>query len=243
MDGKVAAEHTYDTWGKPLTTNITDSKLTGQPIRYASYYYDEDLALYYLMARYYHPEQAVFLSIDPELDADETVSMANGYSYADNNPVLKVDPDGTWAWAAIGAGYGAYTGYKAAKAKGKKGWKLAGYSALGAASGAIGIGKGYKVGKKLYTSYSKYKKAKPKKGIFGKNTVGAAEKYVPRNIKMASTSHLKRKGIDAHKLKTDFVGKKNIAHYDLYVDKKTGMLWIYRKGGKGEGMPTYEYIK
>lgn len=60
---------------------------------------------------------------------------------------------------------------------------------------------------------------------------------------MASTSHLKRKGIDAHKLKTDFVGKKNIAHYDLYVDKKTGMLWIYRKGGKGEGMPTYEYIK
>lgn len=115
MDGKVAAKYTYDTWGKPLTTNIIDSKLTGQPIRYASYYYDEDLALYYLMARYYHPEQAVFLSIDPELDADETVSMSNGYSYADNSPVLKVDPDGTWAWIAVQAGYGAYTGYKTAK--------------------------------------------------------------------------------------------------------------------------------
>ncbi|WP_269318441.1 DNRLRE domain-containing protein, partial [Exiguobacterium sp. KJ 601] len=74
MDGKVAAEYTYDTWGKPLATNVIDPKLTNQPIRYASYYYDEDLALYYLIARYYHPEQAVFLSVDPELDADETVS-------------------------------------------------------------------------------------------------------------------------------------------------------------------------
>lgn len=83
--GNVAATYTYDTWGTPVSTNVTDPKLSGQPIRYASYYYDEDLALFYLMARYYDSEQAVFLSIDPELDTDETVSMANGYSYADND--------------------------------------------------------------------------------------------------------------------------------------------------------------
>ncbi|WP_214764606.1 RHS repeat-associated core domain-containing protein [Exiguobacterium sp. s141] len=150
MDGKVAAEYTYDTWGKPLATNVIDPKLTDQPIRYASYYYDEDLALYYLMARYYHPEQAVFLSIDPELDADETVSMANGYSYADNNPVLKVDPDGTWAWVAVKAGYGAYTGYQTAKSRGYTGWKKWGYTAYS----ATGFGRAFKIGKALY-SFSK----------------------------------------------------------------------------------------
>lgn len=92
--GNVAAKYTYDTWGKPLTTNIIDSKLTDQPIRYASYYFDEDLALYYLMARYYQPEHTVFLSIDPLVDSDESIEMANGYSYVTNNPVTRVDSSG-----------------------------------------------------------------------------------------------------------------------------------------------------
>lgn len=103
--GNVAAKYTYDTWGKPLTSNITDSKLTGQPIRYASYYYDEDLALYYLMARYYNSEQAVFLSIDPLLDSNESIEMANGYSYVMNNPLTRIDPDGLM-WRPDGYGYG-----------------------------------------------------------------------------------------------------------------------------------------
>lgn len=103
--GNVAAKYTYDTWGKPLTSNITDSKLTGQPIRYASYYYDEDLALYYLMARYYNSEQAVFLSIDPLLDSNESIEMANGYSYVMNNPLTRIDPDGLlWQNDKMGGG-------------------------------------------------------------------------------------------------------------------------------------------
>ncbi|WP_214691722.1 hypothetical protein, partial [Exiguobacterium sp. s43] len=57
--GTLAAEYTYDSWGKPVTKNVNDEKINDQPIRYASYYYDEDLKLYYLMARYYHPEHAV----------------------------------------------------------------------------------------------------------------------------------------------------------------------------------------
>jgi len=67
--------------------------------------------------------------------------------------------------------------------------------------------------------------------------------YVPKNIKMVKNDYLKKKGIDAHELKMQFVGKKNIAHYDLYVDKETGQLFVYRKGAKGEGIPTGEYIK
>lgn len=130
LNGDVSANYTYDTWGNLLTKDIQDSKLSGQPIRYASYYYDEDLALYYLMARYYHPEHAVFLSIDPELDADETVELTNGYSYVGNSPTLKIDPDGDIPVPVIiGAvvwGGRAYKAYKATKLirKGHKTYRL-----------------------------------------------------------------------------------------------------------------------
>ena len=46
------------------------------------------------MARYYHTEQAVFLSLDPLTDSDESVEMANGYTYAINNPVMLIDSTG-----------------------------------------------------------------------------------------------------------------------------------------------------
>ncbi|MEQ9900345.1 polymorphic toxin type 33 domain-containing protein [Pectobacterium punjabense] len=28
----------------------------------------------------------------------------------------------------------------------------------------------------------------------------------------------------------------------MHVDKGNGQLWIFRKGGKGEGIPTGEFI-
>ena len=80
------------------------------------------------------------------------------------------------------------------------------------------------------------------KGTFGPNTVGAAERYVPKNIKMVDEKVLKKNGLDAHQIKDDVVGG-NISKYDIYVDKDTNQLWVYGKGGKGEGIPTGEYIK
>ena len=65
----------------------------------------------------------------------------------------------------------------------------------------------------------------------------------PTNINMVKDGYLKKNGIDAHKLKAEALGTKNdIAKYDIYKDKDTGQLWVYRKGGKGEGIPTGEYI-
>lgn len=49
---------------------------------------------------YYQPEQGVFIVLDPDPgNADDPITM-NGYNYADNNPVMKIDPDGNAAVAA-----------------------------------------------------------------------------------------------------------------------------------------------
>uniref|UniRef100_UPI001BCD33CD RHS repeat-associated core domain-containing protein n=1 Tax=Virgibacillus pantothenticus TaxID=1473 RepID=UPI001BCD33CD len=77
------------------------------------YHYDEETGLYYLIARYYHPTHGVFLSLDPDPGDDDDILTQNGYTYANNNPVMMVDPDGEWAWVAVNAGFAAYRGYKA----------------------------------------------------------------------------------------------------------------------------------
>ena len=76
-----------------------------------------------------------------------------------------------------------------------------------------------------------YSKGKPG----GKNT--------NKNIRKVNDNYLKQKGFDAHELKKDALGSNaNIAQYDIYQDAN-GDLWVYRKGGKGEGIPLYENIK
>ncbi len=112
--------------------------------------YDKEIGMYYLIARYYNPEQGVFLSVDPDPgDEDDPVTM-NGYTYADNNPVMMTDSDGKWAWlvpvaiagavvaARFGAKYairyGAKYGKKAAKwtaNKAKDAWKNRKYTIQG----------------------------------------------------------------------------------------------------------------
>ena len=76
--------------------------------------------------------------------------------------------------------------------------------------------------------------------VFSKNE---DETDQPKDIKMVKDNYLKQKGFDAHEIKESIVGKKNISKFDIYVDKDTGQLWVYRKGGKGKGIATGEYIK
>ena len=72
------------------------------PIRYRGCYYDTETGLYYLKSRYYDPEVGRFITIDDisYLDPD-TINGLNLYAYCGNNPVMRVDPNGTSWWSDL----------------------------------------------------------------------------------------------------------------------------------------------
>lgn len=81
----------------------------------------------------------------------------------------------------------------------------------------------------------------------GRNITNGGDDYARAisggNVEKISDNYLKQLGIDAHQLKKDFLGQKaKISRFDLYKDKTTGEILIFRKGGKGEPIHTYEYI-
>ncbi|HCX49603.1 MAG TPA: hypothetical protein DG757_11355 [Bacillus sp. (in: Bacteria)] len=92
--GKVVASYTYDAWGNILSQSGELAEIN--PYRYAGYRYDDDTKLYYLMARYYNPENGVFLSLDPVRGDLMEPQTLNGYNYANNNPIMNIDPDGNY---------------------------------------------------------------------------------------------------------------------------------------------------
>ena len=104
--GLIVARYIYDAWGNNKVTfddgtETTDPNYIGvmNPIRYRSYYYDNETKLYYLKSRYYDPELGRFMTIDDisYLDPD-TINGLNLYAYCGNNPVMHTDPYGTTEW-------------------------------------------------------------------------------------------------------------------------------------------------
>ncbi|MBC2254429.1 RHS repeat-associated core domain-containing protein [Listeria ivanovii] len=104
--GKVVAEYAYDAWGNVLKSTATTEEAKANPYGYAGYTYDKEIEQYYLMARYYDPEQGVFTAIDPDPGDEDDPQTMNGYNYANNNPVKYVDPDGNYAYVAAGMAFG-----------------------------------------------------------------------------------------------------------------------------------------
>lgn len=84
----------------------------GQDQVVRSYIYSEASQLIAMSSRYYNPEHGVFLSLDPDPGDEDDILTQNGYSYANNNPVKYVDPDGHWVWMAIGGLVGGVSSYK-----------------------------------------------------------------------------------------------------------------------------------
>jgi len=68
----------------------------GQPKRFTGKERDAETGLDYFGARYYGARLARFTSVDPHLDdsALSTPQRWNRYSYVENNPLSRLDPDG-----------------------------------------------------------------------------------------------------------------------------------------------------
>jgi RHS repeat-associated protein len=84
--GALQGNYSYDAWGVSQTP--LDPLGTKEKFKWAGEAFDNATGLYYLRARYYDPSTGRFLSRDP-LGTDQ-----NPYSYARNNPLLFVDPNG-----------------------------------------------------------------------------------------------------------------------------------------------------
>ncbi|MDM5210821.1 DNRLRE domain-containing protein [Peribacillus sp. NJ4] len=92
---KEVGSYTYDAYGNILSVEGDIGK--ENPIRYAGYYFDDETKNYYLQARYYNPANGSFLALDPHPGDDDEPISQNGYTYANNNPVMYVDPNGLYS--------------------------------------------------------------------------------------------------------------------------------------------------
>ncbi len=97
---KVVVKYTYNAWGECITT-VVDSTCEAianlNPFRYRSYYFDTKTNLYFLKTRYYDPEVGRFITIDDtSYLAPDVVNGLNLYAYCGDNPVMRVDPNGTF---------------------------------------------------------------------------------------------------------------------------------------------------
>ena len=105
QDATKVAEYAYDAWGKCTIVTDTNNVAANNPFRYRSYYWDNDLQLYYLMSRYYDPQIGRFINADSlEYIDPETLGGLNLYAYCGNNPVMGIDPEGNLDWKRIGRG-------------------------------------------------------------------------------------------------------------------------------------------
>ena len=143
--GAPVGKYSYTAFGECEIETDTNGIATKNPIRYRGYYFDEETGFYYLKTRYYDPETGRFITIDDiSYLAPDTINGLNLYAYCGNNPVMYVDPSGTfnwkfweWDWRKIGLaalglpGLGAFRAYNSAKSLGEDGWSLFGYTLSG----------------------------------------------------------------------------------------------------------------
>ena len=100
-NNNLLCSYVYDSWGKILSikdnegNDITDTSHIGliNPFRYRSYYYDEEIGLYYLNSRYYNPEWGRFINADGLINFQNVVNY-NLYLYTENNYVVFNDYNG-----------------------------------------------------------------------------------------------------------------------------------------------------
>ncbi len=88
--GTVVNTYEYTPWGEIRS----ETEAVDNPVKYAGEYYDDELDMIYLRARYYNPQIGRFTSFDiKEGEISNPLDM-NRYVYCRNNPIKYVDPSG-----------------------------------------------------------------------------------------------------------------------------------------------------
>ena len=80
--GTVVAYREFDPYGNPIEAG-------GNPYGYTGEWWEDEVQLLHLRARWYAPETGTFLSVDP-------VESEPPYQYVSGNPVNRVDPSGMY---------------------------------------------------------------------------------------------------------------------------------------------------
>ena len=100
-DAQTVARYSYDAWGVPTITQDTSDRqiATINPFRYRSYYYDEEIGLYYVSSRYYDSKTSQWVNSDDPLFIiiASNTQQYNTCCYCENSPIQKVDLLGCWA--------------------------------------------------------------------------------------------------------------------------------------------------
>ena len=113
-NASTVAKYSYDAWGVCTITQDTSNCAiaTINPYRYRSYYYDEDIQMYYLQSRYYNPVVSRFVNGDKAriLGAGINISAYNLYTYCCNNPTNHIDFNGMFIAQVVTALIGAVIG-------------------------------------------------------------------------------------------------------------------------------------
>ena len=91
--GKDVARYSYDAWGvSTVTQDISGCEISNiNPFRYRSYYFDQELGMYYLQSRYYDAEVGRFVNGDEILGSNGDHAAYALYTYCANLPVDRCD--------------------------------------------------------------------------------------------------------------------------------------------------------
>ena len=144
--GSVVHRYAYDPWGRrrdPVSwRNYTATEIEQQNFLFTRGYTGHEhldaFGLINMNGRMYDPLLGRMLSPDNYVQAPENSQNFNRYSYAMNNPLVYVDPDGEWVHLVIGGIIGGTMNWLAKGAEFNA--KGLGYFGVGLLAGALGSG-------------------------------------------------------------------------------------------------------
>jgi RHS repeat-associated protein len=117
--GVITATYDYAPYGAGVSNNM--SAVSPNGIGYTGHVNDPDTGLVYMQARYYDPSVGRFISTDPVGPEASNLANFNRFAYANNNPIVNMDPDGRCTGSSLsnsdgsclggGGGFTAGAGY------------------------------------------------------------------------------------------------------------------------------------